>query len=94
MDKKVEILEESDNFMKFSISGIDLSMANALRRVMISEIPTMAIDLVNIYINSSPIHDEYIAHRLGMIPLVSSNVDSFAYHRECDCHPCKKKILF
>nr|WCZ58443.1 RNA polymerases II, IV and V subunit 3 [Paratrimastix eleionoma] len=69
----------------FYLSGTDTSMANAMRRMMIAETPTMAIDLVEIYSNSSVLHDEFLSHRLGMIPLVSRTVDEFNYTRDCPC---------
>lgn len=49
--------------------GVDAAIANALRRIIIAEIPTMAIEKVYIYNNTSLIQDEVLSHRLGLIPL-------------------------
>lgn len=45
-DIGLRILESSRYLMKFELSNVDLSVANALRRVIIAEVPTMAIDMV------------------------------------------------
>ncbi|KAI4683260.1 hypothetical protein J4E81_009389 [Alternaria sp. BMP 2799] len=57
------------NNAEFSLTGIDTSVANAFRRILLSEIPTLAIEDVFIYQNTSIIQDEVLAHRLGLIPL-------------------------
>jgi DNA-directed RNA polymerase I and III subunit RPAC1 len=55
--------------LTFSLVGVDTSLANALRRILISEVPTLAIEDVFIYQNTSIIQDEVLAHRLGLVPL-------------------------
>lgn len=81
----IEILELTNERIKFVLSKTDTSIANALRRVMIAEVPTMAIDLVELENNTSVLNDEFIAHRLGLIPLTSSKVDKFNFTRDCSC---------
>mmetsp|Transcript_25329 Transcript_25329/g.61004 ORF Transcript_25329/g.61004 Transcript_25329/m.61004 type:complete len:351 (-) Transcript_25329:213-1265(-) len=66
---KMQIIEESDDKIVFDVIGIDAPLANALRRIMLAEVPKMAIETVNIYQNTSIMQDEVLAHRLGLIPI-------------------------
>ena len=79
----IKILELSKYVMKFELLHTDLSVANSLRRIIISEIPTMAIDVVEVRENTSALHDEFIAHRIGLIPLTSHDVDQFELSEKC-----------
>lgn len=65
----MKVTAKTDERMVFHASGIDAPIANALRRILISEVPTMAIETVNIYNNTSIIQDEVLAHRLGLVPI-------------------------
>lgn len=66
--------DHDDPTLRFTLSDCDLSVANALRRIILSEVDTMAIDLVTVFENSSVLFDEFIAHRLGLIPLESNGI--------------------
>ena len=81
----VEIVSITDDTIEFYLSNADLSFANALRRVIIAEVPTMAIDMVEIRANTSPLFDEFISHRLGLIPLVSTDINQYQYSLKCNC---------
>ena len=56
----------------FSLIGIDASIANAFRRILLAEIPTLAIEYVYVHNNTSIVQDEVLAHRLGLVPLTGS----------------------
>jgi len=82
---RLEILEVKKQEIRFSLTNVKLSVANAIRRVMIAEVPTLALDFADIEHNDSVFHDEFLAHRLGLIPLFSKNVNKFKDSRDCDC---------
>ncbi|CAM6089621.1 unnamed protein product [Calypogeia fissa] len=82
----VEIIGEPEHdLVKFELRGTHSSFANALRRVMLAEVPTLAIDLVQIECNDSVLDDEYLAHRLGLIPIASEKAMEMTLPRDCSC---------
>lgn len=56
----------------FSLVGLDAAIANAFRRILMAEVPTLAIEFVFVHNNTSVIQDEVLAQRLGLIPLKGS----------------------
>ncbi len=55
--------------MKFLLTNTDISVANALRRVCLAEVPTLAIEFVIVEENSSALMEEFLSQRLGLIPI-------------------------
>lgn len=55
--------------MEFDMIGIHPFLANTFRRLMLSDVPSMAIEKVHFYNNTSIIQDEVLAHRIGLVPL-------------------------
>ncbi|EOA90994.1 RNA polymerase II subunit 3 [Exserohilum turcicum] len=81
----VRFLQADNQRAHFIVQNFNLETANALRRVMLAEIPTLAIDVVEVFDNTSVLADEFVCHRLGLIPLCSKGVDDLLYSRDCDC---------
>jgi DNA-directed RNA polymerase II subunit RPB3 len=82
---KISITELDEQNIKFILYDCDLSIANALRRTILAEVPTIAIDLVEFESNTSVLIDEFLAHRLGLIPLLSARAKDLKYSRDCSC---------
>jgi len=80
----IEIIEKDDRFLKFILADIPIEMVNAFRRIILTEIPVMAIDEVIMLRNDSPLYDEILAHRLAMIPLIT-DLKYYNFQQECTC---------
>ncbi len=79
----IEFLSESDEKIVFILRNASPALANSIRRAMKSLVPTLAIDYVDFYTNSSYFYDEMIAHRLAMLPI--KTVDKFNVQKDCVC---------
>ena len=97
---KVKILEETEESMRLLLSKTDRSLANALRRTLISDTPKMAIDSVRfqlgtkeqdeeIWETTGPLPDEMVAQRLAMIPIPTIHEK---FHFQDKCPNCKDLV--
>ncbi|RPA86875.1 putative DNA-directed RNA polymerase I and III subunit Rpc40 [Ascobolus immersus RN42] len=66
---KVEFHKNKPLHAEFDLIGVDAAIANAFRRILIAEVPGLAIEYVYIQNNTSIIQDEVLSHRLGLLPL-------------------------
>ncbi|MFH1211819.1 MAG: DNA-directed RNA polymerase subunit D [Candidatus Woesearchaeota archaeon] len=70
MEKELKILPAKKDVLRFTLKGFGgAAYMNALRRYMMTEVPTMAIDEIEFRKNSSILYDEIIALRLGLLSL-------------------------
>ncbi|KAL0221091.1 hypothetical protein RCL1_000945 [Eukaryota sp. TZLM3-RCL] len=82
----VEIIrhDEEAGELVFRLRKVTLAFVSALRRVIYSEVPSLAIELVDFADNTSPLSEEVIAHRLGLVPLFYPE-DIMTSHSTCTC---------
>ena len=81
----LEVVSKTNERIVLRFNNVPRQYVNAIRRISISEVPTMAIDDVVMMENSSVMHDEAIAHRLGLIPL-RTDLKRFVLPQDCDCN--------
>lgn len=85
---EIKIIDKNELAARFIVDGVNAAFMNSLRRIVLAEVPAMAIDEVVVIENSSMLHDEILAHRLGLIPL-KTDLDSYNLPEEC---PCKSEL--
>jgi len=82
MSAKIDNFKETDGTLTFTLTGLDVSYANALRRTIISDIPVVVFKTApyeenkcNIIINTSRLNNEIVKQRLGCIPICLKDID-------------------
>nr|KAF6462794.1 RNA polymerase I and III subunit C [Molossus molossus] len=80
---RVDVVHMDENTLEFDMVGIDAAIANAFRRILLAEVPTMAVEKVLVYNNTSIVQDEILAHRLGLIP-IHADPRLFEYRNQGD----------
>jgi len=81
---KISTLKKSKNKLVLLFENTDSTYINTLRRLIMAEVPTMAIETVEFRQNDSILYDEMLALRLGLIPL-KTDLNSYDLASECDC---------
>ena len=81
---EIEFSSLDDTLARFTLAGASPAFANAFRRAMIGEVPTLAIEDVRIYDNTSAFFDEMLAHRLGLIP-IKTDLSTYSTQENCTC---------
>ncbi|KAF7700586.1 DNA-directed RNA polymerases I and III subunit RPAC1 [Cucumispora dikerogammari] len=79
----LEIKQHTSTFLEMDIKNAPVSIINSIRRILMSEIPTMALEKIDIYENSGIIVDEMLAQRLGLIPC-ALNPDNYTFESEVE----------
>ncbi|TMI55027.1 DNA-directed RNA polymerase subunit D [Candidatus Bathyarchaeota archaeon] len=79
----IKVLNREQDTLRFVLSDVSPAFANAIRRIILAEVPVMAIDDVMILENSSVMYDEILAHRLGLIPVTTD--PTYNLPEECTC---------
>jgi DNA-directed RNA polymerase subunit D len=84
---EIELIEsdKKNNRVMFLLKGSEPSFANAIRRCAIEEVPTIAIEEVELRKNSSVLYDEMVAHRMGLVPL-TTDLKSYTLPEKCKCN--------
>jgi DNA-directed RNA polymerase I and III subunit RPAC1 len=87
----IQIQHYDENELVFDMIGIDAPVANAFRRILLSEVPTMAIEKVVVVNNTSIVQDEVLAHRIGLVPIRAdpslfyySDINTVPLHQETE----------
>ena len=83
--------------LSFLMKGTQAPFVNALRRIGMHEVPTLAVEHVEIKKNNSILYDEMIAHRLGLTPL-TTDLESYDLPEKCGCEKqgcakCQVKLV-
>ena len=78
-----EKIKDEKNYLEFNLINSNETLANTIRRTIITSVPVFAADKIEIIENDSPMYDETIAHRIAMIPFTYS--DNYIKKDKCEC---------
>merc|ERR1719242_1213416 len=69
LEIEIQDIDEENDSMLLDMIGVDTAIANAFRRILLAEVPVMAIEDCCVLQNNSVLQDEVLCHRLGLLPI-------------------------
>jgi DNA-directed RNA polymerase subunit L len=76
--------DKPGNYVEFEMQHVNVSLVNSIRRCIIGYVPSIGFRTepydkctVDVIVNDSPLHNQFLAHRISMVPINISNVESF-----------------
>ncbi len=75
---------ENNGKAVFEFEKTHNTIVNSIRRIILDEVPTFAIEDVEVVVNGSPLYDETIAQRLGLVP-IKTDLSSYNFKQSCKC---------
>ena len=82
---KIQVDDIQPKQAALTVIDNEIYLINSLRRIMLSELPKLAIEHVIIYDNTTALFDEIISHRLGLIP-IATDLSLLNFRDECVCN--------
>ena len=76
--------DKKNNRLSFTLKDSEEYFANTIRRMIMEEVPTLAVEDVEIKENSSALYDEMLALRLGLCP-IKTDLNSYELRDRCKC---------
>ncbi|MBU0459245.1 MAG: DNA-directed RNA polymerase subunit D [Nanoarchaeota archaeon] len=76
--------ERKKNKLIFFFKGSDEVFVNTIRRLIIEEVPTLAVEDIEIKDNGSALYDEMLGLRLGLCP-IKTDLKSYNLKEKCKC---------
>lgn len=89
-----------DTKLSVNIVNVDLSIVNSIRRIILSEIPNVGFYFdhndvnnkdIEISVNTGVLHNEFIAHRISLLPIWLTENEITEFKREDYVFTLKKK---
>ncbi|OQR73479.1 hypothetical protein BIW11_09702 [Tropilaelaps mercedesae] len=90
---RVSVVKCDNEELEFDLVGVNPAIANAIRRILIAEVPTLAADRITLINNTSFIHDKDLTNRIGLVPIM---VDPrlFEYRAASDSASADNTVIF
>ena len=92
---ELTLIDQEITTETYSFDKLPYPLLNFLKRELIHNVATVALELVDIYTNTTILTDDLICERLKLIPIKSAAVDSLNFVDQCTCQNqgCSQCVL-